>query len=1046
MKLANYDAALEPEILKYWETKDIYKKAKEKNKGKKKFYFLQGPPYTSGRLHIGHAWNNALKDMVLRYKRMKGFDVWDRAGYDMHGLPTENKIQQMLKLERKEDIVKHGVDKFIKECIKFSSDNALQMDKDCERLGIWFDYETAYWPIRNSFMEGEWWLIKRAHEQQRLYKAPRSATWCSQCETGLAKHELEYDTVTDKSIFVKFKVANKENEYLIIWTTTPWTIPFNLAVMVGPELDYVRAQVENEVWIVAKALVGPLVTAVAGKQFSIIEEFKGEKLEGLKYEHPLHNEIEHFKNIEAEWLHKVLLSAEYVDTTAGSGLVHCAPGCGPEDQEVGMKHGLPAFNQLDERGIFVDMGPFTRWVAKRDDNKFIKALEDKGALIAVTDVEHEYAHCWRCRNPIVYRTTPQWFMKVEDLRDKMVEDNQDVYWWPERGKKQFDQWTSNLKDNSITRQRFWGTPVPIWECTACKNITVIGSIKELKEKAVNAVPEDLHRPWIDHVRIKCACGEEITRIPDVLDVWLDAGTLSWNSLEYPGKQDDFKRLYPADFILEATEQVRLWFSMLSICSAVALGSNCYQNVYMHGMILDYQGMKMSKSLGNIISPYEVVDKHGADVMRFYMMQTNAGVNINFSWEDVKNKQRALVVLWNIHKFLIDLTSTLDLNPAQLDEAAVKKLYGDEEKYIVSKLHSTIRNVTGLFEAYRLDEAIAPVEELFLDLSRTYIQLVRDKAAVGERADQEVVAQVIYKVLIETLKMLSTIAPFIAEKMYLNVREVYQLDHESISFYDWPSFDEAEIDEELENAMAIANTVTQSILAGRERAKLNVRWPVKAVAVLSEDTAVKNAVERLQELIKHQTNVKAITVTEKVEGVKELVRLNFEAVKKTFENNAPKIIAAFSQEKAETVLANIKKKSKHSLKATDGTFELLQEHITVQREVPGHLVEQTFRQGAILLDKSRTPELDAEGFAREIMRRVQMARKQAGLEKKDEISLYLKVDEDLAAMLKPFEKKIAEKVGAEHHFRLGTGVPAKKHQHEEKAEIKKKEIELFFDKT
>jgi len=1045
MKIPNYDKAIEEDILKYWEVNDIYKKVKEKNKGKKKYYFLQGPPYTSGRLHIGHAWNNSMKDMVLRYKRMKGFDVWDRAGYDMHGLPTENKIQQKLKLEKKEDIVKHGVDKFIKECIKWSSDNALQMDKDCERLGIWFDYESAYWPIRNKFMEGEWWLIKRAHEQQRLYKAPRSATWCSKCETGLAKHELLYETVTDKSIFVKLRVENKENEYLVIWTTTPWTIPFNLAVMVGPEIDYVRAQVEDEVWIVAKALAGPLITAVAGKQFNIIEELKGEKLEGIKYIHPFNEEVHHFREMKAEWLHKVLLSAEHVDTTSGSGLVHCAPGCGPEDQEVGMAHGLPAFNQLDERGIFVDMGPFTRHVAKIDDKKFIQALEDKGALIAATDVEHEYAHCWRCSNPIVYRTTPQWFMKVEDLRDKMVEENQDVHWVPARGKNQYDQWTSHLKDNSITRQRFWGTPVPIWECESCKNITVIGSRKELEDLAVNAIPEDLHKPWIDHVRLKCKCGEEIHRIPDVLDVWIDAGTLAWNSLDYPANQEDFKRLYPVDFVLEASEQFRLWFSMLNICSSVALGESCFKAAYMHGMILDYQGMKMSKSLGNIISPYEVVDKHGADVLRFHMMQTSAGVNINFSWDDVKNKQRALVVFWNVHKFMVDLTKSLDINPAKLDEAVIKKLHGNEEKYIISRLNSTIKNVTELFEAYRLDEVIAPVEELFLDLSRTYIQLVRDKAAVGERSEREVVAYTIYKVVFETLKMFSVISPFISEKMYLNVREVYKLDHESISFYDWPSFDEAEIDSELESAFSIAGNITQSILAARERAKINVRWPIKSVAVQSDDEKVKKALDRLSGSIKHQTNVKDLILAERVPGISEKVRLAFSTVKQDFEGKTAKIVAAFGQEKANIILDNLKKKGKHVLNVDGEKLDLLKEHFVVEREVPENLVAQDFRLGSVYLDKTRTKELDAEGYARELMRRVQIARKNAGLEKQDEITLYVNVDTELADMLAPYVKKIMEKVGAPHHFKIGTGLPAKKHEFIEKDKIKDKDIQLFFDK-
>ncbi|MBN2111671.1 class I tRNA ligase family protein, partial [Candidatus Woesearchaeota archaeon] len=408
---------VEPNMLRFWKDNDTYRKAKEKNKGKKKFYFLDGPPYTSGKVHIGTAWNKALKDMFLRYKRMSGVDVWDRAGYDMHGLPTEHAAEKKLGIKSKEAIQKMGITKFIEECKKLCVDNMKIMNKDFTRIGVWMDFENAYQSIKKEFIESEWWLIKQAHKKGRLYEGLRTMTWCPHCETALAKHELEYKSVEESSIFLKFKVKGKKNEYLIVWTTTPWTIPYNLAVMVNPELEYVKAKVEDEVWYLAKGLAGIVVQAVANKKLQVIDEFTGDKLEGLKYEHPLYEELKNvYKEYEkrADKVFTVILTNEYVDLSAGTGLVHSAPGCGPEDYEVCHRYGIPPFNNLSESGVFPkEMGKFAGLTAKKDDKKFIDALRKTGALIETTQVEHEYAHCQRCHLPVIFRTTKQWFFKVE---------------------------------------------------------------------------------------------------------------------------------------------------------------------------------------------------------------------------------------------------------------------------------------------------------------------------------------------------------------------------------------------------------------------------------------------------------------------------------------------------------------------------------------------------------------------------------------------------------------------------------------------------------
>jgi len=941
---------IEQEILMFWNERKIYEKIKKKNEKGKKFYFLQGPPYTSGKLHIGHAWNNSLKDIVLRYKRMNGFNVWDRAGYDMHGLPTENAVQKLLKIKDKLEIEKYGIEKFIKKCIEFSSENAKQMDKDLLRLGIWMDYGNAYWPIKKEFIEGEWWLIKKAYEQNRLYKGKKIMHWCGNCETSLAKHELEYETTKENSIFLKFKVTNKKDEYLIIWTTTPWTIPFNLAVMVNPDLEYVKCEVQTgkngkEKWIVAKALATNVISKLLELKFKIIEEFKGNKLEGIEYEHPLNKELVGiYSELKKKWkkVHTVILSKEYVDTSAGTGLVHSAPGCGPEDYEVCKRYGIEAFNLLDEKGYFQDMKEFSGFRAKRDDKKIVEILKDSGSLIVETKVEHEYAHCWRCHEPIIYRATEQWFLKIEDLIPKLIGFNKEVEWQPKFASKNYDIWTENLKDNGITRQRYWGCPAPIWICDKCKNFEVIGSLEELKKKA-GKIPEDLHRPWIDSVKWKCKCGGEMERIPDVIDVWIDSGTNSWTCLDYPQIKKNFE-YWPADFILEATEQIKLWFSMLQICSAIAFNKSCYKSVYCHGMILDYQGMKMSKSLGNIISPYEVVDKYGADILRYYMCEIPAGENINFNWEDIKIKQRNMTVYTNISRYLVDLGRNKEKGKEEI-----------EEKYIISRKNSTIKKVTELMNEYRIDEIIREVENLLLELSRGYIRLVREK-------QNKVVFETLKEVYIDAIKIFSIICPFATEKIWQELRKEGIVKEESVHLCEWPKYEGKKIDEKLEEEMKMAFDIIELGLAERDKEKIGLKWPLARASIETNRSIGKE----MQEIIARQLNVKKIEI-KKGEGL------------------------------------NIK------------------------------------------LDIKMTPELEAEGFAREISRSIQAERKKAGMNKEQEISLVVIIDKELERTLKEFKNFIKERVNAKNiEIHTDDKKVLKKFEKEAEFLVKDKKITVKFD--
>ena len=903
---------VEKDILKFWEDKKIYDKVKKQNEKGKKFYFLQGPPYTSGKIHLGHAWNSSLKDMILRYKRMNGFNVWDRAGYDMHGLPTENAVQKKLGLKNKDDIEKIGVDKFVKECFRFSEEYAGYMNKDLWKIGFWLDYDNAYMPIRKEFISGQWAFFKKAYEQGRLYKGKKSMHWDAQSETSLAKHELEYETIKETSIFVKFKKKGANEDYFVIWTTTPWTIPYNLGIMVNPDYDYVKVRVENkENWILAKDLASIFMNAVVEKKYEVIDEFKGKDMRGMEYEHFMNEDMdkvydklkESCKNV-----HTILLSKKYVDTTAGTGLVHTAPGCGPEDQEVGNEYGIPAFNTLNERGEIESEGKFKGWEAKIDDKKFVKYMDESGVLIATSEIEHDYPHSWRSHKPVVFRTVEQWFLKIEDLVEDLLKYNDKVKWVPEKSGNSYAGWTKNLRDNSLTRQRYWGCAVPIWvNVKDSEDIIVVGGVDEL-EKLTGKKFDDLevHKPWIDKIIIEKG-NKRYKRIPDVSDVWIDSGTTSWNCLYNDPKL--IKEWFPADFILEGTEMTRQWFSLLQICSAVMFGKSSFKNVFTNGMMLDYQGTKMSKSLGNVLSPYEVIDKYSVDIMRNYVCQVGAGENINFNWEDIKVKQRNLMMLDNVSNYL------LDLEKQKVDKGKI----GVEEKWILSKYHFTLKEVSELFERYRLDEIIGKVEELYITLSRDYIKFVRDKS--GENSS---VKETLREVYLGILKMLCPVVPFVSEHLWKKIGG----DKESIHLNSWDKYESKKINKKLEEEFNLAMKVIESGLKFRDKQGVGLRWPLSKAEVLG----VSGMSEEVKDLIKRQLNVKDVK---------------------------------FSK---------------------------------------GESIE-------VKLDLTMTPELESEGYAREVARAVQSERKNAGLEKGELIDVTLGVSEKLKEMLNMHEEFLKERVNA-----------------------------------
>ncbi|AJF61934.1 TPA: isoleucine--tRNA ligase [Candidatus Woesearchaeota archaeon] len=1043
--MEKYDPVTEEKkILEFWEKEKIREKAVSKNKGKKPFYFLDGPPYTSGKIHLGTAWNKSIKDMVTRYKRMRGFDVWDRAGYDMHGLPTEGKVQAKLDMKTKEEILKYGLAKFIKDCREWAVTNLKQMNKDFKRLGVWLDFDNAYQTIDNDYIEGTWWLVKKAHEKNRLYEGQMTMTWCGSCQTALAKHELEYKNVVDKSLYVKFKVKGRKDEYLIIWTTTPWTIPYNLGVMVNPDLVYVKAKVGNETWVLAKELV-KIIEEKAGKKYRIAEEFKGKELVGTEYIHPMEDVLKHHFDAlrkKAKKLHVVVPSTEYVITDYGTGLVHMAPGCGGEDYEVGHREGLPPFNQVNEEGYYDNtMGPFSGLHVKKNNLVFVEDLEKRGAVAAMEDYPHDYAHCWRCKNPILYRTTSQWFFRVEDLIPKMRKLNKEkMYWVPDwAGNRQFDSWLENLRDNGITRQRFWGSPLPVWKCDSCSHYVVAESRKELKKLGASHIPDDLHKPWIDEVTLPCGkCRGTMHRNPDIMDVWIDAGVDSWASLGYPHDDKLFKKLFPADFITEGKDQIRGWFNLLFVASMLAMEDISFKACYMTGFVNDAMGRKMSKSLGNVISPDEITEKYGADTFRYYSIGATApGLDLNYNFEDVELKRRNLSILWNLHNFVIDLAKTNGLNPEKL-KSTVLKSAGDEERYILSKLNSAIALVTEKLDNYNLNEIPMITEELYMELSRTYIQLVREKANAGTDEEKEVVLYTVYSVMKSLLILMAPVTPMITEMMYLNMKKEFGLKKESIHLYDWPEADRKLIDKTLEKDMENIKGVIQAVLGARERAQVGTRWPLQEVIIETSDSDVKKAVEDLKGLIFYQANVKSVKLVKKFDKADITIKPNFKTLGPEFGKDSKEIIKYLSETDNSALVSQLKD---GRLKA--GKHVLEEKHLVLEKTLPKGYFTGEFPLGNVFLTADVPDELVSEGYFREVLRRIQSFRKDAGLKKTDDIELYLKLDKEIYSRILPFKKEIKERVGAKS-LEISTEPAKKKYKHSSKDTIKGLNVEAGFD--
>lgn len=995
---------LDLEIKKFWDENDIYKKVKKLREHNPEYYFVDGPPYCSGAIHLGTAWNKIIKDTVLRFKRLQDYNVLDKPGWDMHGLPIEVKVEEEYNIDSKKDIeTKIGTERFIEKCKEFALKNKKVMESQFKNLGVWLDWENAYMPIENEYIEMGWWTLKKAYEKDLLLKDLRVGYWCPRCETSLAEHEVrgEYKEVMDPSIYVKFKLKDdKENTYLIIWTTTPWTLMANMLVSVHPNFNYAYVKVildnedreTEEYWIIGESLVEEVIKRAKKnhkiKYHKIVKIVKGEELEGLKYIHPLLEENK--KQLEfskMENLHKVVLG-EHVTLDGGSGLVHTATGFGEEDFEVGKRYGVPIYSPIDDNGRYIE-GEWKGIFVKDADDFIIERLKEKNLLLHSGKIKHTYPHCWRCKTPLLFRATEQWFLKISKIKEDIINHAKGVYWVPSWVETRYVNGVKFVGDWNISRQRYWGIPIPIWTCERCDSYEVIGSVEELKERMINDIDlEDLHKPTVDRVLLKCPCGGIMRRVPDVLDVWYDSGLAPYASIYS-------KELKKADFIVEGHDQVTKWFYSQHALSAIVFEDVPYKKCMMHGFALDEKGSKMSKSLGNVVNPDDVVEEYGADILRYYLLSANkAWEDIKFSYNELNDVRSLFNTLWNSYAFAINYMVLDNFVPNEEYMEYLK----DEDKWIISRVNTLTKEIIEELEIPHLHSYTWKLKDFILnDLSRWYIKLIRSRTW-REKDDPEKLSayQTLYYVLMKLILVLSPVSPHISEKIYQNIKTE---DMPDSIFMNKLTVDEKYIDSTLEENIGLIREIVDAILRGRDRVKYTLRYPISKITL---PKTMEEIVNKYGYIIKEQGNVKEIEVAEFKGNIS--IKPNYRELGRVFKSEVPKVVKAINSIDPKVFLDELEREG--SLKIQN--YEIKPEYVQFKMEIPDNIIGVEFSKGSVYMDIKLTEDIIKEGLMREVIRRIQSMRKDMDLDIEEKINIKMEgisFDKD---MLKSIEKEVRGK--------------------------------------
>ena len=1005
---ADVEAAVEA----YWDDHDAYEAAKEAHADDPTFFFVDGPPYTSGQMHLGTAWNKTLKDAVIRQKRMTGHQVTDRPGYDMHGLPIEVKVEEELGFENKQDIEDYGMEAFIEECKTFAVENREAMDEDFQSIGAWFDWDNPYETISPEYMEAAWYAFKAVADRGLVEQGKRSISQCPRCETGIANNEVEYDQVEDPSIYVKFPLSDREGS-LVIWTTTPWTIPANTFVGVGEELTYQKVRATRDGTEDVLYIAEPCVDQVLGKgrydDYAIEGELSGEELVGWEYDHPLSEEVPDHPSFEGAGQ---VYTAEFVEADR-TGLVHSAPGHGEEDFHRGQELGLDIFCPVRGNGTFTDAGGKYAGQFVREANDEIKAdLDANGALLASETYEHSYGHCWRCDTDIIQLTTDQWFISITDIKDELLDNIEDAEWHPQWARdNRFRDFIENAPDWNVSRQRYWGIPIPIWipedadseSADLTEEMLVVGTREELAERAdqeVDPAEIDLHRPTVDELTIT-EDGTTYRRIQDVFDVWLDSSVATWGTVGYPSEPHEFDELWPADLIIEAHDQTRGWFwSQLGMGTA-AFGESPYKEVLMHGFANDKNGRKMSKSVGNIVTPEEAIDRAGRDPLRAYLLSHDQqGVDLSFDWDGLGSMVGRLNILWNVFRFPLTYMDLDGYDPADPDLSEGELTVVDE--WVLSRLQDVKAEATEAWDDYRVHDALNVVLDFVTeDVSRFYIKATRERMwDDGDSASKLGAYATLATVQTEIIRLLAPFTPYMTERMY----QILDGSETTVHALEWPDVDEELHNPDLESDMAVLREIEEAAANARQQGGRKLRWPVSRIVVETDDEDIASAVENLSALLGERVNTRAIEVVEAFDELQEFAEPQMGEIGPAFGADAQKVMAAVDGAARSEVEAGID---------VDGdTIELTEEMVEYRSEPPEHVSGTDFEGGTVYVDTTLTEALESEGYARDVIRRIQEMRKQLDLDVESEIEVGLAIDDDrIGGFVDDHRELIAEEVRA-----------------------------------
>jgi isoleucyl-tRNA synthetase len=1014
-RFAEVDDQYEPHdvedgVFEFWDAVDAYQKTKQHSADGEDFFFVDGPPYTSGAAHMGTTWNKTLKDAYIRYHRMCGYDVTDRPGYDMHGLPIETRVEEELGFENKKDIEAFGEEKFIEECKAFAEEQLDGLQEDFKSFGVWMDWDDPYKTVDPEYMEAAWWGFEQAHERGLVEQGQRSISQCPRCETAIANNEVEYDHVDDPSIYVKFPLAERDG-YLVIWTTTPWTVPANTFVAVDAEMTYQAVEAERggetETLYLEESCVEDVLEEGGYGDYEIVEEVSGEEMVGWEYDHPLADEVPDSPDGEGALQ---VYTADYVEADR-TGLVHSAPGHGEVDFERGRELGLDIFCPVGPDGIYQDeAGRYAGQFVKDADEAIMDDLDAKGLLLSRGTVHHDYGHCWRCDTGIIQMVTDQWFITVSDIKEELLENIEDSEWHPAEARdNRFRDFVEGSPDWNVSRQRYWGIPIPIWVpedwSGDVEDALVVGTREELAERVdqdVDPDEVDLHKDTVDELTIT-EDGTTYTRVPDVFDVWLDSSVASWGTLGYPSEEEAFEELWPADLIMEAHDQTRGWFwSQLGMGSA-ALGEIPYKEVLMHGWALMPDGRTMSKSKGILVEPQEVIDQHGVDPMRLFLLgQTPQGDDMRFSWDELENRQRDLNILWNVFRFPLPYMRLDDFDPEAVSISDAELETVDE--WVLSRLQSVTEEMTDQWEARRQDKGLDELLSFIVeDVSRFYIQVVRERMWEEEESESKQAAYAtLYHVLRETTKLLAPYAPFVAEEIYGTLTG--EAGHETVHMCDWPAVDERFHDPQLESDIEVVDAVEEAGSNARQQAERKLRWPVTRVVVAADDDEAAEAVDRHRDLLRDRLNAREIELVEPGADWEELsysARADMSVLGPKFGDEAGEVMNAINA-------VTVTEQSVDALQAAVAEelgreVELTEEMVTFNTDTPEGVEGTAFSvdgddRGVVYVDTTLTEDIESEGYAREVIRRVQEMRKDLDLDIEAEIRVDLAIDDDRVAGL------------------------------------------------